>query len=98
MVCIKLQFLVKGGIGELRLGDTVLVVERDRRAVLDRLAEIVDADVVAEDLPCLLLPGHERRAGKPDERRVRQRVTMFIAKMSYWLRCALSVITMISGR
>ena len=45
-----LQVVVEVLVGQLQLGDAVLVVERDRGAVLDRLAEVVDADVVAEDL------------------------------------------------
>ena len=42
------QLLVEALVDELQLGDPVLVVERDGRAVLDRVAEVVDRDVVAE--------------------------------------------------
>jgi hypothetical protein len=56
-----------------QLGRAVLVEERDRRAVLDRLLEVVDAHVVAEDLAGALLPRDEGRAREGDEERVRQR-------------------------
>jgi hypothetical protein len=35
-------------VDQLQLGDAVLVVERDGRAVFDGVAEVVDADVLAE--------------------------------------------------
>ena len=70
-----LDVLVEVLVGDLQLGDAVLVVERDGRAVLDRLAEVVDADVVAEDLAGpLLLALDQRRAGEAEEGRVRQGV------------------------
>ena len=37
-------------VGQLQLGDAVFVVERHRGAVVHRLLEVVDADVIAEDL------------------------------------------------
>ena len=69
-----LHVVVQVLVGELQFGDAVLVVQRDRRAVLDRLPEVVDADVVAEDLARPLLARHQRRAGEADERGVRQGV------------------------
>ncbi len=55
-----LHVLVEVLVGQLQLGDAVLVEERHGRAVVDRLLEVVDADVIAEDLPGLLLA---RRSG-----------------------------------
>ncbi len=58
----------------MELGDPVLVVERHRGAVLDGVAEVVDADVVAELLPGrLLLPRDQRGAGEAHHRGVGQR-------------------------
>ena len=37
-------------IRQLQFGDAVLVVQRNRRLIINRLLEIVDADVIAEDL------------------------------------------------
>ena len=51
-------------IGELQLGDAVLVVQRDGSAVFDGVTEVVGADVVAELLPSELLAGYQRRAGE----------------------------------
>ena len=65
------QFLVR----ELQLGHPVLVIERHRRAVVDRLGEVVDRDVIAEHLAgALFLAGDQRRAGEADEGGVRQRL------------------------
>ena len=94
----SLHVLVQVLVGELELRDAVLVEERHGRAVLDRLLEVVDADVVAEDLPGLLLAHDQRRAGEGDEGGVGQGVRMFRASVSYWLRCASSVMTMMSDR
>ena len=60
------------GVGQLQLRDAVLVVERHGGPVLHRFSEVVDRDVIAEDLAGLLLAVHQRRAGEPDERGVRQ--------------------------
>ena len=49
------ELLVEGLVDDLQLGDAVLVVERDGRAVVDRVAEVVGRDVVAEDLARALL-------------------------------------------
>ena len=68
----RVQLLVEGLVDELELGDAVLVVERDGRAVRDRVAEVVDRDVVAELALRELLADDERRAGEAHERRVRQ--------------------------
>ena len=69
-----LHVLVQVLVGQLQLGNPVLVVQRDRGPILDALREVVDADVVAEDLAGLLLVPHQRRAGEADEGRIRQRV------------------------
>ena len=69
------QVLVEVLVGELQLGDAVLVVERHRRAVLDRLPEVVDRDVVAEDLAgSSPRPAISGVPVKPRKRGVRQRV------------------------
>ena len=85
-------------VDDLQLGDAVLVVERDGGAVLDGVAEVVDADVVAELLAGQLLPGDQRCAGEAHEGSIGKRRRMLSASVSYWLRCASSVITMMSSR
>lgn len=59
-------------IGHLEFRGPVLVVERHGGPVIDRLLEVVDADVVAEDLPRPLLSRDQRRPGEGEEIRVRQ--------------------------
>ena len=65
--------LVQVRVHELQLRRAVLVEERHGRAVLDRLLEVVDGDVIAEDLLRPLLAGDERRAGEGEEQRLGQR-------------------------
>ena len=66
------EFLGEILVDQLQLGNAVLVVQRDRRAVLDRVAEVVDADVVTELLARgLLLTGDQRCAGEAHHRGVR---------------------------
>ena len=60
-------------VHQLQLGGAVLVKERDRRSILDRLLEIVDGDVIAENILRPLLPGNQRGAGKSDEQRAGNR-------------------------
>ncbi len=57
----------------MQFGDAVLVVERNGRPILDRLAEIIDRDVIAEHLAGLLLARHQGSAGEADERGIGQR-------------------------
>ncbi len=71
----RLQVAVQLLVGELHLGDAVLVVQRHRRAVFDRAGEVVHADVVAEHLArALFLALDQRRAREADEAGVGQRV------------------------
>ncbi len=65
---------LRSGLVSCSSGDAVLVVQRHGGAVVDRLLEVVDADVVAEDLARLLLAGDQRRAGEADEGGVGQGV------------------------
>ena len=67
------QLLVERLVDELELGDPVLVEERNRRAVGDRVAEVVDRDVVAELPPRQLLADDERRPREAHERGFGQR-------------------------
>ena len=69
------QLVVEVLVGELQLGHTILVVERDGGTVRDGVPEVVDRHVVAEHLPGLLLASDERCAGEPQKRRVGQRQT-----------------------
>ena len=62
-----LQVVLEILICQLQFGNAVLVKEGNGRPVLDGLAEVVDADVIAEDFLRLLLPGHQWRAGEADE-------------------------------
>ena len=66
-----LYVLVEVFVCELELGDAVLVVERNRRVVLDRLTKVVDADVISEDLFGLLFADHQRCAREANERCIR---------------------------
>ena len=59
--------VVQVGVDELQLRRAVLVEQRHRGAVLDRLLEVVDRHVVAEDLLGALLAGDQRRAGEGQE-------------------------------
>ena len=86
-----------------------LVVDRHGRAVLDRAADVVDVDIVAEDggrVDVVLL---DRRSGEADEGGVGQGVAQVLgeavgdfaglavepcASKPYWLRCASSAMTM----
>jgi hypothetical protein len=85
----------------LQLRDAVLVIERNGRAVLDGIAEVVDADVVTELLPGELL-AHDQRVPvkpvKPMNDAFGSARRMFSARVSYWLRCASAVMTMTSER
>ena len=92
------DFVVQVRVDELQLGRAVLVIERHRGAVLDRLLEVVDRDVVAENLLRPFVARDQRRTGESEEERLRQPARMFIASVSYWLRCASSVNTITSGR
>ena len=67
------EVVVEVGIDKLQFGCAVRVEERHRGAVLHRLLEVVDRDVVAEDRARALLAGDERRAGEGEEDRPRQR-------------------------
>ena len=67
------EVVVQVRVDELQLRRAVLVEQRHRRAVLDRLLEVVDRDVIAEDLLGPLLAGDQRRAGEGEEERLRQR-------------------------
>ena len=93
------QLLVEALVDELQLGDAVLVVERDRRAVLDRVAEVVDRDVVAELLRASApRPTISGVPVKPMNAAFGSAWRMFSASVSYWLRCASSVMTITSSR
>ncbi len=67
-----LYVFVEVGVGKLQFGDAVLVIERDRGAIVDGLAEIIHTHIVAENLARLLLTGHQRRAGEADKGSVGQ--------------------------
>src|SRR5665213_170159 len=58
------EIVVEVGVVEMKLRRTVLVVKRHRRAILDRLLEVVNGDVVAEEIPSPLLANNEWRAGE----------------------------------
>ena len=85
-----------------------LVVDRHGRAVLDRAADVVDVDVVAEHGGRVHVVLLDRRAGEADEggvgqarragiwrsrRRSRRSCCSTLASKPYWLRCASSAIT-----
>ena len=59
-------------IGQVEPGEAALVVDRDRRAVIDRAGDVVDVDVVAEDRRRVAVRQLDRGAGEADEGRPRQ--------------------------
>jgi len=60
---------------QVQLDQPGLVVDRDGRAILDGLSEVVDQlDVLAEDVAGVPVGEGDRGAGERDERGVRQRV------------------------
>lgn len=73
--------LVQILVGELQLGDAVLVVQWDCRAIFDGLAEVVDADVVAEHFARLLFADlHQGRSREGDESGVWERVAHVLSE------------------
>ena len=61
------------GFVQAQLGDPAFVVDRDRRLVDDRLLDVVDRDVLAEDGPRVGVVLLDRRAGEADGRLLRIR-------------------------
>jgi hypothetical protein len=92
-----LHVLVEVLVDQLQFGDAVLVVERDGGAVLHRLLEVVDADVIAEDLRVRSSPAISGVPVKPMKAALGRALRMLSASVSYWLRCASSVMTMMSS-
>ena len=78
--------------------DAVLVVERDGVAVIHRLLEVVDARR-SRRRPRLVRssPAISGVPVKPMKAAFGRAFRMFSAKVSYWLRCASSVMTMMSA-
>src|SRR5699024_5914746 len=67
------QLFVDMLVGELQLGDAVLVVKRHGSTVFNRLLKIIGAHIVAEDLACfLILSFDQRRSGKAQKSRIGQ--------------------------
>ena len=64
--------VVQIGVDEPQFRRAVLIEQRHRGPVFDRLLEVVDRDVIAENLLGALLPGDQRRAGEGEEERLRQ--------------------------
>jgi hypothetical protein len=56
-----------GGVRQLDAGEAALVVDRHRRAVRDRAADVVDVDIVAEHGRGVHVVLLDRRAGEADE-------------------------------
>ena len=61
------------GFVQAQLGDAAFVVDRDRGLVDDRLLDVVDRDVLAEDGPRVGVVLLDRRAGEADGRLLRIR-------------------------
>ena len=69
------QILIQVVIGELYLGDAVLVIQRHGGAVFNRAGKVVHAHIVAKHLArAFVITLDQRRAGKAQKARVRQRV------------------------
>ena len=62
------------GLVQLQPGQAALVVDGHRGPIRDRPLDVVDADVVAEHRPGVLIAEFQRRAGKADKRGVGQGV------------------------
>jgi hypothetical protein len=67
-------------LGQLDAGEPALVVDRHRRAVLDRAADVVDVDVVAEHRRGVHVVVLDRRPGEADEGGVGQGVAQVLGK------------------
>ena len=69
------QILIQVLIGELHLGDAVLVIQRHGGAVFNRAGKVIHAHIVAKHLArALVIALDQRRAGKAQKARVWQRV------------------------
>lgn len=61
-------------VRQLKLGNAVLVVQRDGIRVVNRLLEVVDRDVISKDFLRPFFPGDQWRSHELDERCVRESV------------------------
>lgn len=93
------ELLAEALVDDLQLGDPVLVEQRNRRPVLDRVEEGVGRDVspktsrVRCSSPAINgVPVKPRKLALGSARR------MFSASVEYWVRWASSVMTMMSSR
>lgn len=68
---LRVQLRQRAGV-QAQLGDAALVIDRHRGLVGDGALDVVDADVIAEDRPCVRVRLLDGRAGEADEARVRQ--------------------------
>lgn len=93
-----LDVIVEVGVDQLKLRYTVLIVERDSRTIVYSLLEIVDTYIVTEDLSSPSSPTIRGVPVKPMKAAWGRAFLMFWANMSYWLRCASSVMTIMSER
>jgi len=75
---------------------TGIVVERDGRIVFYRTLEIIGGDIVAKHAAGDLIVLEQWRTGEADA--LGRALRMFSAKVPYWVRCASSVMTMMSSR
>lgn len=70
--CIH-ELLIELGILDAQLVGTVLVEERNRRAVLHRAVEVIDGNIAAEGATGEVVVFEDRRAGEADPGRRRQK-------------------------
>lgn len=71
--------LVDLGTVAINLDQTTFVVDRNRGTVIDRVLNVVDADVVAEDAASVFVFLVNRRAGEADELRLGNASRMCLA-------------------
>ena len=71
---------VAGVFAERDLGHPAFVVDRHGRPVLDRLCDVIDVDILAEDRLGVRADQRDRRAGKADMNRVRQRLAQVMGE------------------
>lgn len=84
-------------VGELKFRDSIFAVEGNRVLIVNGFFEVVDRYVFAEDFFGSLFITHGVPV-KPMKAAFGRALRMLVAKMSYRLRCASSVITMMSDR
>ncbi len=67
-------------ITQFQLGQTAFVEDAHRGAVVNRLLNVINIDIIPEHSPGVLVLEFNRRAGKADERRIRKSIAHMSGK------------------